>query len=70
MGIPFLKKSRFTGSDGMLRFLLERRNVETLPEGALWCPKDTAAQCEISSTEAASQDQGGEKVCGGMKAGA
>lgn len=25
MGIPFLKKSRFTGSDGPLRFVLEKR---------------------------------------------
>ncbi len=29
MGIPFLKKSRFTGSDGSLRFVLEKRPGET-----------------------------------------
>ncbi len=28
MGIPFLKKSRFTGSDGGLRFVLEKRSGE------------------------------------------
>lgn len=28
MGIPFLKKSRFTGSDGLLRFILEKRSDE------------------------------------------
>ena len=28
MGIPFLKKSRFTGSDGALRFVLEKRSAE------------------------------------------
>ena len=28
MGIPFLKKSRFTGSDGLLRFVLEKRTDE------------------------------------------
>ncbi len=28
MGIPFLKKSRFTGSDGKLRFVLEKRSGE------------------------------------------
>ncbi len=26
MGIPFLKKSRFTGSDGRLRYVLEKRS--------------------------------------------
>lgn len=28
MGIPFLKKSRFTGSDGTLRYVLEKRSGE------------------------------------------
>ena len=28
MGIPLLKKSRFTGSDGMLRYVLEKRTDE------------------------------------------
>lgn len=28
MGIPFLKKSRFTGSDGPLRYILEKRSDE------------------------------------------
>ncbi len=28
MGIPLLKKSRFTGSDGELRYLLEKRSGE------------------------------------------
>ena len=28
MGIPLLKKSKFTGSEGMLRFLLEKRSDE------------------------------------------
>ena len=28
MGIPLLKKSRFTGSDGLLRFVLEKRSDE------------------------------------------
>ncbi len=28
MGIPLLKKSRFTGSDGALRFVLERRSAD------------------------------------------
>lgn len=28
MGIPLLKKSRFTGSDGPLRYLLEKRSSE------------------------------------------
>ena len=28
MGIPLLKKSRFTGSDGNLRFVLEKRSSE------------------------------------------
>ena len=28
MGIPLLKKSRFTGSDGNLRYILERQNHE------------------------------------------
>lgn len=36
MGIPFLKKSRFTGSDGRLRFVLEKRGGETVPADALW----------------------------------
>lgn len=26
MGLPLLKKSRFTGSDGLLRYLLEKRS--------------------------------------------
>ena len=28
MGIPLLKKSRFTGSDGELRFVLEKQSSE------------------------------------------
>lgn len=36
MGIPFLKKSRFTGSDGMLRFVLEKRSGNTVPADGLW----------------------------------
>ena len=28
MGIPLLKKSRFTGSDGNLRYVLEKRSSE------------------------------------------
>lgn len=28
MGIPLLKKSRFTGSDGALRYVLEKRSSE------------------------------------------
>lgn len=28
MGIPLLKKSRFTGSDGLLRFVLEKQTGE------------------------------------------
>jgi len=28
MGIPLLKKSRFTGSDGKLRYVLEKRSSE------------------------------------------
>lgn len=28
MGIPLLKKSRYTGSDGRLRFVLEKRKDE------------------------------------------
>lgn len=28
MGIPLLKKSRFTGSDGTLRYVLEKRSSE------------------------------------------
>lgn len=28
MGIPLLKKSRFTGSDGSLRYVLEKRSSE------------------------------------------
>lgn len=28
MGIPLLKKSRFTGSDGLLRFVLEKQSGE------------------------------------------
>ena len=28
MGIPLLKKSRYTGSDGLLKFFLEKRNSE------------------------------------------
>ena len=28
MGIPLLRKSRFTGSDGLLRYVLERQNSE------------------------------------------
>ena len=28
MGIPLLKKSRFTGSDGPLRYVLEKRSSE------------------------------------------
>lgn len=28
MGIPLLKKSRYTGSDGPLRFVLEKRSTE------------------------------------------
>ena len=42
MGIPFLKKSRFTGSDGELRYLLEKRSAESVPEGALWPAEDGA----------------------------
>ena len=36
MGIPFLKKSRFTGSDGALRFVLEKRSAEDVPADGLW----------------------------------
>ncbi len=32
MGIPLLKKTRFTGSDGTLRFVLEKRDSEETGE--------------------------------------
>lgn len=35
MGIPFLKKSRFTGSDGELKFVLEKQSGEMVPDGAM-----------------------------------
>lgn len=28
MGLPLLKKSRFTGSDGALKYVLEKRSIE------------------------------------------
>ena len=43
MGIPLLKKSRFTGSDGMLRFVLEKRGGESVPADALWPGRETCA---------------------------
>lgn len=33
MGIPLLKKSRFTGSDGELRFVLEKQSSEERETG-------------------------------------
>ena len=47
----------------MLRFLLEKRNAETLPEGALWCPKDSASEMPGRSDRPAQlemQDQPGQ----------
>ncbi len=43
MGIPLLKKSRFTGSDGTLRFVLEKRSGESVPSDALWPGREICA---------------------------
>lgn len=39
MGIPLLKKSKFTGSDGALRFVLERQTREEEDQLAAICWK-------------------------------
>ena len=36
MGIPLLKKSRFTGSDGELRFVLEKQSSEGEGDRLVW----------------------------------
>lgn len=60
MGIPFLKKRRFTGSDGALRFLLEKRDIKSVPEGALWPAGGASSDgAEQPPTEAGS---GGAKL--------
>ncbi len=41
MGIPLLERSRFTGSDGTLRFVLEKRSGESVPADALWPGRKT-----------------------------
>ena len=49
MGIPLLKKSRFTGSDGELRFVLEKQSSD----------KDGLEQAQVWLNE---QVQNGRKI--------
>ncbi len=65
MGIPFLKKSRFTGSDGPLRFVLEKRGAESVPADALW-PGREAEPGTGPAGEAVGVGVGGEAVQGGV----